>query len=281
MKFSVFTTATDPILRGDLWHESIDCYEALADEVVVVNGGGILPLRGFSDHLNIKVVQSPWNHEFSWKFIAEQFQRGYDACTGDWVIRADLDMIFHENDYFAIRKACEENNEAPGLSFLKRQFILPDRFNLKSRLIIAVNKGRYGDRIKFDGGGESDLCAPSVDGKYMAPGTAPETYIPFWNYEKIIKTKSQITEDSGRMDRAYHKQFGKYQLSKDGSDESAFEGYMRMVTGRFSKPNEHVKLEDHPRVMWDVIRGLNPEQFGYSGLSVLGENDYVKASRVA
>jgi len=271
-KLSIFTTATDPILRGDLWHEPITCYEKLADEVVVVNGGGILPLRGFRDHLNIKVVQSPWNREFSWEFIGEQFQRGYEETAGDWVLRADLDMIWHEKDYAAIRQACEDNPEAPALSFYKWQFVLPDRYNLKSRLVLLVNKKKYGDRIRFDSGG--DLCQVSLDNKYLTPDDVPQVGIQTYNYEKILKSESQIKNDVGRMARAWKSHFGEYRLGGP-DDESAYAEWLKMEVGRFNKPSEHIKLEDHPAVMQNTIRNLKPEQFGYSGFGQLTLSDYV------
>ena len=76
----------------------------------------------------------PWPQEFSWEFIGQQFQRGYEACSGDWVIHTDLDFIFHQKDFEAIRKACENNPESPALSFYKYQFIQPDKYNLKEQI---------------------------------------------------------------------------------------------------------------------------------------------------
>lgn len=142
MKLSIFTTETTPIIRGDLFWQSVSCYLELSDELVRIEGRN--DSAGHNPEYE-KVIVCEWPQEFSWEFIGQQFQRGYEACTGDWVIHADLDFIFHERDYDAIRKACENAGDAPALSFWKYQFILPDRYILKSRLVIAVNKGKYGD----------------------------------------------------------------------------------------------------------------------------------------
>src|SRR3990167_4861081 len=104
MKLSIFTTATNPIDRGDLI-EAITCFNEIADEVIYVDGGnyrfdGERDIAWF-EAPKMKEVLCPWPKEFSWEFIGEQFQRGYEACTGDFVIHADLDFIFHENDYDA------------------------------------------------------------------------------------------------------------------------------------------------------------------------------------
>lgn len=258
MKISSFITMTRPRERGDLYEQCKASAHGFSDEVVIVDGNRTWPL------------------EFFWQTIALHFQKGYDAASGDWVIHLDTDYIFHEKDYAAIRKACEDNPNAPALTFYKHQFILPDRYNLKSRLVLAVNKGKYGSRIKFDGGGQGDLCQPSLDGRYIDPSSVPEARVPFWNYEKLIKTRKQLADDAGRMDRAYYRQFGRYQFSEDGSDEQAFTGHIKMLVGRFKKPQKHIPLSDHPKVMQQVIRDLTPEQWGYSGFGYLETNDYMK-----
>lgn len=257
MKISSFITITRPFVRGDIYDQCLESAHGFSDEVIVVDGA------------------ETWPQEFEWTTIAKHFQKGYDLATGDWVIHLDVDYIFHEEDYAALRKACESNPNAPGLTFYKHQFILPDRFNLKSRLVLAVNKGKYGNRIKFDGGGEGDLCQPSLDGRYIYPHTVPEARVPFWNYEKILKIQEQLADDAGRMDRAYFRTFGEYQFG-DGTNGAALEGHMKMMSGRFRKPQKHVQLSEHPKVMQETIRNLTPEQWGYSGFGYLGENDYVK-----
>lgn len=268
MKLSIFTTITDPYLRGDNYDSAIGCYKQLADEVTVVDGG-----RQNQNEVGLNYLYKAWPKEFDWRLIGEQFQRGYEVCTGDWVLHMDLDFIFHERDFNNIRQTLERHADTPALSFWKYQFVLPDRYNIKSRLVIAVNKGRFGDRIKFDGGGEQDLCQPSLDGKYLSPDDVPEANIPFYNYEHMLKTKEQITEDVGRMDRAYHRCFGKYQYG-DGTDEKAFEGWYRMVSGRFGKPQKSIPLADHPKYVQDTIRNLKPEQFGYNGFGLIDGRVY-------
>lgn len=256
MTIGVFTTATNPETRGDHYQQSYDSYIDLADEVVTVRG------------------EDTWPKEFSWPLIGQHFQFGYEQLNTDWVIHADLDFVFHEKDHDAIRKALRDNQDAPALSFYKYQFILPDRYNLKSRLVIAVNKKKYGDRIRFDSGG--DLCQPSLDGKEITPDSVPEAKVPFYNYEKLIKTSDQIMDDVGRMDRAYYKHFGKRLYSTDGSDEDAFNGWVKMVLGRFTKPQQHIELEDHPIYVQGLIATLRPHHFGHSAFGALEVNDYIK-----
>lgn len=276
MKLSIFTTVTNPMSRGDNYTDALDCYQELADEVVIVNGG--LPLQNFNNYHfgKIKIIQHEWPKEFEWKFFGEQFQRGYEACTGDWVIKADLDYIFHEEDFRNIRKSLERLADSPAVTFFKRQFILPDRYNVKSRLACAVNKAAYGDRIRFDAGG--DLCQPSLDGVHLSSDNIPNLKIPFYNYEKLTKTKQQIMDDQGRMERAWFRHYGEYQMKSDGTDESAFNRWVETQIGKFNKPQMRIHIDRHPSYIRDTIMNLTPEQWGYSGFGYLEENDYVKAT---
>lgn len=276
MKISVFTTATRPTERGDTYYEALKSYRGVANEVILVDGGNnpsVQRLDVSKDEYRLVQPSLEWPKEFAWPFIGEQFQLGYEACTGDWVLHCDLDFIFHEQDYAAIRQAFEDNPEAPALSFWKYQFIQPDRYNLKSRLVIAVNKGKYGDRIRFDSGG--DLCQPSLDGKELKPDDVPEARIPFYNYEKILKREAQVKDDVGRMARAYERHFGEFKLGGP-DDDSAYQEWLNMQIGRNSKPQQHVALTFHPKVMHETIRNLTPDQFGHSGFGFFKPSIYAK-----
>lgn len=267
---SIFSTVTDPMRRGDCWLPAVQCYAELADEVILVNGSQYETFTNLPS--NVKLVNHVWPDEFDWKFIGQQFTRGYQACTGDWVLYADIDMLFHETDFSLIRRVFEDNPNQTAMSFWKYQFILPDRYNLKSRLVLAVNKKLLGDRVKFDSGG--DLCRPSIDGVEINPSTAMESRIPVYNYEKITKTYSQVSNDVGRMARAWQRHFGEYKLG-GADDESAFDEWAKMTKGRFGKPQERIDLLKHPQFIIPAIMNLKPENFGHSGFGMLEVNDYM------
>lgn len=254
MKLGAFITITRPEERGDTYKECIAMANDCFDEVTIIDG------------------KDTWPYHFSWNLIGKHFQKGYEQCNADWVFHLDCDFIFHERDFAGIRKACETYNDAPALSFWKYQFILPDRYNLKSRLVLAVNKGKYGDRIRFDSGG--DLCQPSLDGLYITTGQIPEARIPFYCYEKICKTEEQVKDDVTRMADAWYRYFMNYKL---GTDKTAYREWLKMVVGRFKKPQKHISISDHPKYIQDTILGLNSSQWGYSGFDNLEINDYAKS----
>lgn len=244
MKLSIFTTSYNHKLRGEHYKESISQYKALADEVVEID--------------------DPWPEEFSWEFIGQQFQKGYEAASGDWVIRMDLDTVFHEYDFNLIRRTLEKSQIAV-VGFHKRQFIIPDRFNLKSRLLLAVNKRYCRNHIRFNGGG--DLCQMTFDNQELRINDAAKTEIPIWNYECLLKTKDQIKKDKGRFARAWQRRFGEYRLGGP-DDDSAYEKWWEMVSGRYNKHGDKVNIEQHPKVMQKLIKKLKPDQFGFDGFGL-------------
>ena len=273
---------------------------------MVIIDGSKLPVE-YEEGLNLKttdkIILFEWPEEFDWKFIGGQFQRGYDACTGSWIIRADCDYFFHEDDFEEIRQYLEKC-DAPVATMPKRQFLLADRSRVKSRVPIAFNKGKYGNRIKLNAGG--DLCQPSLDGKELKPDDLPEisrrelvmvsegvtdkqlvkrlpgydkrkgyTFvqkrgITFWNFDFCWKTKDVVEKDYGRFARAWHKTFGNWALGGKGktleeSNKSAFDSFMTMMTGRFNNNTwQMTSLQDYPKYIREKVKNIKPEQFGYS-----------------
>lgn len=239
-----------------------------AGEITVVDGGKPNSLRTWfipSLFQKVKWVDNPWPKEFSWEFIGQQFQRGYEACTGDWVLHMDLDFIFHEKDFQAIREFLSNYDSIPAVAFPKRQFFVRDKYNVKSNLVLAVNKKVFGNAIRFDGGG--DLCQPTLYGKYIDPHHIKRCKIPFYNYTDMWKTKEQIMEDKGRFARAWHQQFGDWKLGGP-DDQSAYDAWWEMVRGRFKKHTEKIEFVDHPKVIQESLANLRPDQFGYDGFGL-------------
>ena len=117
MKISITTTMTDPESRKDPWREALKCYEEMADEVIITGQN--------------------WKYDFKWNEIGEFFQEGLDKASGDWVIRMDLDYFFHEKDFLNLRKYLAKNFNQPAVAFPKCQFFTPDRYSVKSNIVIA------------------------------------------------------------------------------------------------------------------------------------------------
>lgn len=273
MKISAFITISNPIERQDPFQECLKNMLDFADEVVVVDGGQegkidtiFKALESKKRNVNVKIVNNYWPENFDWKFIGEQFNRGYEACTGDWVFRFDADYQIHENDFQSIRdylKTCD----APACTMPKKQFLLVDRYRIKSLTPIAYNKGKYGNRIKLNAGG--DLCAPSLDGIELKKSLRSDRisneyemltilypnckYIPFWNYDFSFKTKEVIEKDWKRFRRAWEKQF-----------KSDFGEFLPMMIGRLNNKGwQKCDINEHPKYIQNKIKNITKEQFGF------------------
>lgn len=260
MKLSLFTTVTDPIERQDTFAESLPNYRKLADQLVIVDGStDPNKLEKSFKKTWDKKINYHWPEEFSFEFIGQQFQRGYEACDGDWVLRLDCDFVFREEDFQKIRQAIDYAKDYPSITFTKKQFLLCDRFSIKSNLVLAFNKKKFGNRIKLDSGG--DLCQASLDGKILDK----ESYnskIPFNNYDFLKKTKETVKKEFGRMARAWQRKFGEYKFGGP-DDDSAFEEFLLMQLTRIKKPHEIVPLSSHPESYQKTIKRMTSQNFGY------------------
>ena len=73
----------------------------------------------------------------------------------------DIDYFFHEKDRQKLLKYLNVYSDFPLVSFPQYQFYTIDRFHVKTRLCIGVNK-KFKNNIKLNGGG--DLCLATFNG---------------------------------------------------------------------------------------------------------------------
>ena len=102
INLSVATTMTNPEDRNDPWKEALNCYNQIADELIIVG--------------------EDWPYEFKFDHIGKTFQKGFNKCSGDWVLRMDLDYFIHEKDISKIKKYLAKNNDSPAVAFRQFQF---------------------------------------------------------------------------------------------------------------------------------------------------------------
>ena len=244
-KLSIATSYTDPESRMDPWKEALSCYEDVADEVV----------RSGEN----------WPYEFTWDYIGKVFNESYKKASGDWVIRMDLDYFFHEKDFAEIRKTLNENFDKPAIAFPKYQFFTPERYNLKTNIVIAYNKKHF-PNIELNGGG--DLCLPTINGKEITPSDVPISKIYLWNYDSMFKTKQVIAEDRARFARAWFRYFGDFGKGEGDDTEKAFKTWLEMVESRYKKHKKLMQLDRHPKYIIEKITNLNESQFGYNAFGL-------------
>ncbi len=258
---SIFTSMTEPDKRNDPWKEALNCYEDLADEVVIVG--------------------EDWPYEFKWNHIGETFQEGLDKCTSDWVIRMDIDYFFHENSFSTIRNALKRFKNFPVLSFPQYQIFTPDKYQIKTRLCIAFNKKKF-PNIKLNGGG--DLTLATLNDELLDPNLVPNVNAPVYQYDSVFRTKEIISEDRARFARAWIDYFGSIDDRGGATKELAYQAWWNMVNDRYPKHTLKNKISNHPIYIQDKLCSLEENQFGYNAFGLDEEvrhslNDFLKGYR--
>jgi len=279
---------TDPVRREDKWKQAIDCYLSLADEVVVVYGNGKkdewLLSSTYKDRVpsgkELKVVDVPWPYEWNWIELPRHLNIGLDECTGDFIIRFDIDQFMSKDEFSNLKQEIEKKcpNDVNVVSIQQMNTIYKKRFHLKvDKLIIlrgsAKKKIRFGKMI----GGKTDLCQlvevqtyEKVDGYKLPVGTKPthfRTGRHFWNYNYLFKTKGPALEELMRFSRAHERYFGEHIWGT--TKEQALERFLKMMKGRYENAIHTYKLYDQPEHIRNEVENLRPEQFGHSAWGLL------------
>ena len=239
MKISVITSYTNPEERMDPWKEALECYENFADEVVVTGQ-------------NLK-------DEFEFSDIGLMFQEGFDKAGGDWVVKMDIDTFLHEKDFNKLYSAMKKFSEYPAISLRKFQFFTPERYHMKSRMAMVVNKKKF-KNIKFNGGG--DGCDPTLNGILLNEKNVPVSLVPFWNYDSVFKTKEIIAKDRARFARAWKRTYGNYGDRGGPESETAFNSWINMIEERYKKHIFNMPFDNHPSFIKEKLLKLNDHQFG-------------------
>ena len=236
---------TNPDTRNDPWREALSCYEFFADEVITTG--------------------SDWPKEFKWSDIGKYFQEGLEKSNGDWNIRMDIDYFFHEKDRQKLLKYLNVYSNFPLVSFPQYQFYTTDRFHVKTRLCIGVNK-KFKNNIKLNGGG--DLCLATFNGELVDPNMVPNIPVPIYQYDSIFRTKNIIKSDRARFARAWRREFGNFGSRGEGDEESSYKAWFNDVKSKYPKHIHKIKFENHPEFIQNSIEKLNKNQFGYSAFGL-------------
>jgi len=254
MKVTVFTHMTNPELRNDPWREAMECFNDIGEEVVVVGEN--------------------WPTEFKWDYIGKVFQEGFDKCTGDWAFWMDIDTMFHENSFEVIKEELTTYKDYPAIAFPKYQIFTPDRYHMKTHLVVALNKKLF-PNIKMNGGG--DKLQPTINDKLIEISEIPKSTQPVWNYDSVFRTKEIIKEDRARFARAWNRFFK--DLGDRGGEvpDEAYDAWLKMVLERYQYHVLKLKINDHPKFIKDSLIKLNEDNFGYS---MFGYKNKVKRSPV-
>jgi len=287
MRISIFTC----ILNPDFWcfpyQEALKSYCELADEVVVVDGGSndgsLNKIKKISD--KIKIVELPWPWEYKQREFPLHLNYGLDNCSGDWVIKMDIDFVLHEFDILGFKRKLEEHNDNQNIevaSFIKLNMLSRFCGFTKGEVSWAIHKKFTKNKVKF--GVEIDRQTPdwsqAIRVKEMRDGIPYGNVINIdtkakeimdvlrlnqrvFNYDCFFRTREKCKSWFARSARAYLNETG--QPLYGNSDEDSWKQwknireYQREIYEKIA-----FKIEDHPKFMQDKIKSMTPDMFGYN-----------------
>jgi len=288
MKISIFVTlgniGNTPDEWQYAWREAIESYLDFADEVVIVWGGDIdTKFIGWKDEYTpdrVKQIFIPWEYDFSWETIAQHFNAGLEACTGDWIMKMDIDYVIHEKDMADLRARMEAHYKEKWwlLSFMKYTVLNQHKAYQKCHVPFII-RGDKKEFIKFgipsdnkDSAWGYPIMVDGFDKKRGLPtGTSiPDsmvrsTGIDIFNYDNTFRNKEITGKHFLRFSNAREK--AGFPREWGSTEEEALQKFINMMWSRLKKTSGSYKplsLESHPKYIRDRIKKLTPKLYGYN-----------------
>ena len=304
IKISGFVLTTNAITNQFPFTESIRSFLEICDEIVVVDGGStdgtieaIKKIKVYDGKV-IRIVSdedTKWEDVWSYSRMGHNFNRALQECTGDWVVKFDADYILKEDCSLRFRKELltASNNNDLSAAFTRANFILADRYFVKSKKTLAVNitgckkagmdvcygvdlaRWKWGfDFVdkKFEENGLN--CGIMVRKKDSCIITSTAVF----NYEHMFMDIDTAKNARFRHHRAVTIQKNmKYVLNdvypeikvRDVTMDSAWKKYVHQITGNMNKFCVKLAVEQHPVIIQEKIKNLTKDKQGYDcwGLS--------------
>lgn len=284
MRISILTTITNPIERQDKFLEALTCYCDFADEVVVVNGGNPIVFTNPPANFNkIKIVDYPWDEEWNWIDLPKHLNFGLQACTGDWIIKFDIDQLIHERNFQELRSRIENiPAEYASATMQKATFTHGGKWFQKGE-VENIFRNRPDIRIGKNTERYTDLCFPvhqtgvevvyqedSIEIYDLPIGTSlkcMKTGVKFWNYDYFFKTQEFSKKEFWRFSRAYKRYFNDWGFGD--TEENSFKKFIQAKRDRYNRATSKATLDTHPVYMRQLVMALTPEQYGYNGWGII------------
>jgi hypothetical protein len=301
IKLSAHCNITRPKLWGYPFLESIKSFMALCDEVIIVNGacgenkddGSIEMIKALDPQgRKIKIIDHYWNDmDWSWEELGYHLNTGYNACSGDWVFKFDIDYVFHENhiDYLrAFLELCSQLAIPPkAVEVQKLNILLADRYLPKAWMPFIVNKKDYPNLcygLEYDEG--DFMCAiDKVEEKNGMPigwsirnrkQMIRKSTAAVWDYDFTFMDRTQV--EAVRQISYFAQVRYENPMADNGKDELktksiALGKFRKMMLSRYSMPyvQKIEKISEHPCFIQDRIKALKLEQFGYNMFGWINE----------
>ena len=206
MTISIHTTTTNAEERNYPYLEALKSFCAVADEVIVVDGGstdGSVEKMTALDP-KIKVITVPWPEEYDQSEFPRHLNAGLNACTGDWAIKCDIDYVFHEKEITDLQVRLRGFLHDTAVATLEK-FNVVNRFRgfRKARIPFCINKSYAGESIKYgrqrnvpNDDWSYPIMVKEWDGDIPSGDPIPAfmvraTGIDVWNYDYFFRTEEE------------------------------------------------------------------------------------------
>lgn len=275
MTLSIIVITANPTEKQYAWREALASYSDLADEVVVVDGGTeVLEMPH-----NGRLIHVPDPEVWNWAEHAKRLNLGLKEATGDWVIKCDIDWMFHENDRGKIREKLSRINQQIAVATFQKKTFYPFRKYLqKGSVPIAIRK-EFKDKVKFgkDPDSYTDLTYPIYwDGTFDEHGVElgklvreyewAKTGETVWNFDYTFKTFDVAKKMFLRGSQAHKVYYGESNWGED--EEQALQAFLANMRGKTSKAIP-MDINILPKYILPRIENIKPEEFGHSGWGML------------
>ena len=255
MKISAHCNITNPEKMGYPYLESIKSFANLCDEVIIVDGGSTDgSLEKIKEISKVKIIEGKkWTYDFDWKVMPKNLQIGLEACAGHWVIKFDVDYIFHEK---YVKQLKDELSKCHLVAVELEKFnsVLASKFFSKNFYPFILNKkdfknAGYGFGRAVDGAYGASFMFPIVINNRMADGLNLGEFIrmqnmrlhrltiPVYTYDFTFMTKEQVIDQRYRFEKSLAKHWGRSGFSK----EVAYSKFKKMMKARYKLCNKEMK----------------------------------------
>jgi len=274
MKISVILLTANPTEKQYAWKEALASYIDLADEIILVDGGTEDLTTAFPLEKKLQIIDMPDPEIWNWAEHAKRLNFALDKATGDWIIKVDIDWIFHEKDFGLIRQKLSYF-DTPVVTFQKKTIYPFRKYIQKGEVPIGINKkDKHHIRFGKDLDTYSDLTYPIwwqqrklIDeygvpiGKLITKKDWGKTGLDFWNFDYTFTTLENMKKKWLRMSKSHNEYFGSTSWGHD--EEEAFIAFMNNMRGKLSRS---IDLGDItlPKYIKERIDNLKPEEFGHS-----------------
>jgi len=284
MRISAHCNITNPETAGYPYLESIRSYADFCDEVIVVDGGTTDgSLEKIKKIPNVEIVRGEdWEDDFDWLVMPKNLQLGFEKCTGDRVIKFDVDYILDENEAKKLKEALSHASH-PVMELKKVNFVTANRAFEKDYYGFVINKKDfkaigYGLGRAPDGKVGASFLYPIVKKNQRKDGLYEGQFVRLENmrvdrhnidvhcYDFTFMTKEQVIKQRVRFLRSLYRFLGNNDVV---DEEYAFNRFLMMMKRRYKQANKIFTELDHSKFIRKKVEELKPEQFGYNGWGLL------------